>query len=136
MRYTEILLEASEQTQNLLSILEPLAASGKTEIAIDDFLSMVNSSKMTSMLMDRDAIMVLLEPSDAGLVKSIEGDTIYFGKTITPVIRKVTDKQQVKDTESLIKKAASQATSELGKLNFTASDRQTQHMLSQLKHMG
>lgn len=136
MRYKEILMEASEQTQNLLSILEPLAASGKTEIAIDDFLSMVNSSKMTSMLMDRDAIMALLEPSDAGLVKSIEGDTIYFGKTITPVIRKVTDKQQVKDTESLIKKAASQATHELGKLNLTASDRQTQHMLSQLKHMG
>ncbi len=97
MRYYQILRETSEQTQSLLNILEPLAASGKEEILIDDFVKMVNASHTTSLLMDREAVMALLEPSDNGLVKSIDGEKIYFGKTIIP-LRKVADKQQEKET--------------------------------------
>lgn len=134
MRYYEILRETSEQTQSLLNILEPLAASGKEEIAIDDFVKMVNASQTTSLLMDREAVMTLLEPSDKGLVKSIDGEKIYFGKTIIP-LRKVADQQKEKETEKLDKKAASQAAHDLGAKAMTSADRQTQHMLSQMKHV-
>jgi hypothetical protein len=134
MRYYEILRETSEQTQSLLNILEPLAASGKEEIPIDDFVKMVNASHTTSLLMDREAVMGLLEPSDNGLVKSIDGDNIYFGKTIVP-LRKVADKQREKEEENISKQAASQAVRDLGSVSFTSKDRATQHMLSQLKHI-
>jgi cell division septum initiation protein DivIVA len=134
MRYKEILRETSEQTQRLLSILEPLAADGKESISITDFIALVNHSNMTSMLMDREAVMQLLEPSDDGLVKSIDGDMIYFGKTITP-IRDIASKQQEKESESLDKNAARQATKILGSTNLTSNDRATAHSLSVMKHL-
>jgi hypothetical protein len=134
MRYYQILRETSEQTQSLLNILEPLAASGKEEILIDDFVKMVNASHTTSLLMDREAVMTVLEPSDNGLVKSIDGEKIYFGKTIVP-LRKVADKQREKEEEKISKQASSQAVHDLGAASYASRDRTTHHMLSQLKHI-
>lgn len=97
--------------QVLLDVFTMEASSGSEKMAVSDLLSYLQ--RHSSVKIDREALMQLIDLDSLKMVKSLEGDWVYFNKIESQA--KVGAETAEKRKTELVKSAVSQASKLLNK---------------------
>jgi hypothetical protein len=124
MRLFELFEEPSEPVAGdmtkrlralMLDYLTPLAASGIESVPIDKVVNKVSAMR-SGIIVDREAVMVILDPESNNIIEKIDGDAIYF-KTADEFDSSSDEDTTERDKEKVEDTAIDQAKKQIKKKN-------------------